>query len=326
MRHKIAAGCFTIAAIVAAITLAVGGFNSGDESAPPSTLVEATTTTVDTSVCDGHVVALADHTGAKVVAGGLQGPTSEENRQEVRAFVAHDPAVLMLYYNASPLGANPISSVESLVTGEVKNGSCFSQEGIDRFNEWDVLWKTARIERVDQMPPGWGNTGISGGQPTHGGAPSGDTSGIMVIFVDATGKEIGRMGVMDRCVNPVTPAPPAKVNPGPTDSPTPGKTTPPPEEGGGKDHRRAHPSVLVETSPEPTRDPTTTTSTTTTTWPSGPGGTPTTHVPDVPDRPDSGDGATNTTVAPTTTQAPDTRPPSQTSVPSSGTVPPPPSD
>ena len=72
-----------------------------------------------------------------------------------------------------------------------------------------------------------GNTGVSNGTPTSGPAPSGNTEGWMVVFVDATGKEIGAHGVRKRGGNPVTPAPVAPA--GPTDEPTPsGPEAPPP--------------------------------------------------------------------------------------------------
>lgn len=189
---------------------------------------DSTTTTTAAECGDRFVTKLDENQKNKVLSSGVQAPTSEEMRQELLTFNSQDPRGLHLYYNASPLGvASPINETSSLFEGgEIKSGVCFTEEAMQKYQEWSVLWKASRIEAVPSMPAGWGNTGVSNGTPTSGPAPSGNTEGWVVIFVDATGKEIGTHGVMKRCGNPVTPAP--VVPAGPTDEPTlPGPETPP---------------------------------------------------------------------------------------------------
>lgn len=166
-------------------------------------------------------VKMDPNTGNKVISTGLTTPDTEKIRKQVLELNKHDPNALFLYYNASPLGTtSPLTSVQELVEGEVKDGSCFSVKGLAAFNEWAVLWKVAILTPVDAMPPGWTNTGVGENGPTSGAPPTGDTSGVIVGFPNSNVKH----GVMNRCGNPVVATPPPNVPKGPTDEPPP--TTP----------------------------------------------------------------------------------------------------
>lgn len=186
--------------------------NSGDEAdAEPTDCPER-------FVVDLHVNELN-----RVLENGIQAPTSEDMRERVRRLVRTDPNAFMLYFNASPLGrSDPYRTAAEIVEGGVvEEGACYTAEAQQAYAEWKVLWDVADIVPVPHMPSGWGNTGVTANGPTVGGEPSGDTSGWVVIFRDATGRPIGMHGVMKRCGNPVVPAPPPHIPEGPTDQPPP---------------------------------------------------------------------------------------------------------
>jgi len=211
------------------------------------------TTTTTTTVVEGnnepkdcgsrYKLALDENEKNRILSRGIQAPSSEEMRQEILTFNSHDVRGLMVYYNASPLGASsPITDITILVDGgKVVTGACFSETGMQKYTEWATLWKVAVIQPTDQMPPGWGNTGIDNGVPSSGASPTGDTSGWMVVFVDANGKPIGEHGVMRRCGNPVTPMPVAP----------PGKTDETPPIGGPPDTTTTVPGLTPK---DPSRD------------------------------------------------------------------------
>ena len=159
----------------------------------------------------------------RVLEHGIQGPTSEDMRDRVRRLNRTDPNAFMLYLNASPLGeSDPYRTAAEIVEGGVvEEGACYTAQAQQAYSEWKVLWDNADIVPVNSMPSGWGNTGVTEAGPSVGGAPSGDTSGWMVVFRDATGRPIGMHGVMKRCGNPVVPAPPPHIPEGPTDQPPP---------------------------------------------------------------------------------------------------------
>ncbi len=293
----------------------------------PAESTTSTSTSAPAQCGDAFVTRLDENQKNRVLSGGVQAPTSEEMRQEILDFNSHDPRGLFLYYTASPLGeTSPIDNVESLVEGGVvKNGVCYSEEGMQKYQEWSVLWRATRIEDAPSMPDGWGNTGVSNGTPTSGRPPTGNTEGWMVIFVDATGKEIGRHGVMKRCGNPVTPAPVAPE--GPTDEAPPDVEKPKPDQPdkprGGKDHRKSpvssdrdHPDErvrpVIPTPPTVIRPPDA----------PEPAPQPRPRPGEPPGRGDSGHGPTNTTTPPTTV-APPPAPPT-TAPPTTNPPPPPP--
>lgn len=193
-----------------------------------------------------HRIAMDPNLQHRFLSHGVQANTTAGFRKEIPAWVAHDPVGLYAYYKASPLQQlAPIDSVTVLVAGgKATNGNCFSNVGVRSFNQWLVLWKTAQVQQVAQMPPGWGNSGVVNGQPVSSAPPTGNTSGWMVTFKGANGQMTGQMGVMKRCANPVTPHP---VLP-PQGSPPPPPTTVPPTTPPG------HPKNCRGKDPDPTTD------------------------------------------------------------------------
>lgn len=282
---------FVIVAVLVVMTACGGPKNNGttlDAGAAPAA---TNTNSTEAQQCTGgHVVLLDERKQNRYLSNGIQAVESEDMRQEVSQWLKHDPVGLFSYYNESPLGRQtPLKHVEALVEGgKVENGKCFSAEGRRAYARWLPLWETAVIEAVDQMPGGWANSGVSNGWPTSGPAPTGNTSGWMVSYVDAGGKVTVTHGVMKRCGNITSPNPTAPE--GPTDNPSN------PE--GGKDHRRSPVSDDPNDPDEATRP--------NTAEPARPVPAPT-HNPNPEGGAgpsDSGEGATATTVAPTTSTTP----------------------
>lgn len=200
-----------------------------DNRSSPSTQDTGPTAVAQNTACDGFTVQLDPNYSNNIFSQGLS-PNAEKMRQEVAQGTKQDPRIFQVYYNASPLGkANPINDVTEIAP--LKNGSCFTPDGVDAYNKWIVLWDVAKLT-FDNLPASGVNTGaVANGQAftQNGAIPAG--TGVRVTYYDAASNTIGEHWVRLECGNVVTPGTPIpsvpSIPPG-TTPPTTETTLPPP--------------------------------------------------------------------------------------------------
>lgn len=182
---------------------------------------------------DGFGVKLQPNNGGDLVDGGLA-PQTQEGKDKVAKIAKEDPRVLQVYYNASPLG-NPLLGgvpiTDAREIAPIENGTCYTEKGRSTYAEWLVVWKLTKVSN-DKLPTTGVNTGaVPNGAAfqSEGAIPAG--TAYMVVYFDATGKEIGRHWIRIECGNPVSPTPfPGIGGPPPGAPPI---VTPPPTGTGG---------------------------------------------------------------------------------------------
>lgn len=83
--------------------------------------------------------------------------TNRNNPEGFRTYIRdraqHDPVVLFLFYQGSPLGVRaPLNEPHQLVTGgAMANGNCYTEEAITLYNEWVEWWDSASITARDPV-------------------------------------------------------------------------------------------------------------------------------------------------------------------------------
>lgn len=204
------------ALVIAFVSVLWAGFGGGDKAgaqlAPQTTSLTATVTqTVATtsttattatttaaapaSVC--YAVKLDENVGSNVLSKGISQDT-EKGRQQVLAAAKQDPRVLMLFYNASPLGkVSPIATATDIAP--IKDGACYTARGVEAYDEWSVLYKVANLAPAKLPATGY-NTGVNG-EPfqVQGRIPAG--TGTEVKYVDSNGKVIDKNLIRNECGN-----------------------------------------------------------------------------------------------------------------------------
>lgn len=190
----------------------------------------ASTTTTASNCVDGFVVKLDANAGGNLFSQGIS-PKSEDAKREILAKAKEDPRVLQVYYNASPRGQKTgvIQKTEDIAP--LQNGACYTEQGRKWYASWAADWELVEV-RNDRLPANGTNTGaVPNGQAfqSQGAIPAG--TAFLVVYYDATGKEISRHWIRIECGNPVDETPFPGIGGPPPGAPpivTPPPSNPPP--------------------------------------------------------------------------------------------------
>jgi hypothetical protein len=160
----------------------------------------------------GFNVKLDKNNGNKLVSKGIDTAHPHHAVKQILKYAKHDPRILQVYWNASPLGKkHPVKDAKSLT----KNG-CYTAHARDLYNQLLAEYKTATVKKSSVT---YGrNTGAypnGNAFQESAGAITGDTRAVRIKF--SNGDVIY---ALHRCGNVVTktkaPIPSVTVKPKPT--------------------------------------------------------------------------------------------------------------
>jgi|GEM_PF-3545412 len=199
-----------------------GGGDSKSEAAHVATNSPApiTSTATSTPCPGGFVVKLDPNYQGNLYSDGIS-EMPEEARAQLAQGSKEDPRKLQNLYNASPLGKQPIQNAADIA--QVQDGACYSNQGVQWYNDWAAWWKAAKIEPAS-LPTHGINTGATpGGNGFQEAGAIPPSPGLKVTYYDADGKPATEHWIRVKCGQVVA----AREIPGLPPKP-PTTTTPPP--------------------------------------------------------------------------------------------------
>lgn len=164
--------------------------------------------------CDGYNVVFDKNEGDRLVSKGVSG-TPEEVRKTFLDYGKHDPRILQLAVNASPLGkVSPVDNWNSLV-----DDGCYTQQARDLYQQTSGAYLAAKVE-PSTAPANGVNTGVTpGGSGFQEPGVYGDDKSRKATKVTFTNGDV--VYIMHRCGNIVTKKPIPKVPHKPKPKPKP---------------------------------------------------------------------------------------------------------
>lgn len=211
--------------IAAPVSINISAYGHHHTTQPPSGGGSYTTSpspTASPSSCPGgHNVVEDPNKGGKIISTGIDTSNPVKGLSQIEDVAAHDPRVLTLYWNASPLAKTngAITNPSSLSDGH----GCYTQDAANKFEELKGAYESASAT-PSTAPANGNNTGaVSGGTVYQISGVSGAASSRSAIefkFPDGT-----IVYAMKRCGNLVTPPgttiPKVPTKPGPSPKPKP---------------------------------------------------------------------------------------------------------
>jgi hypothetical protein len=220
MRKWIAAlGALALICVVVIVAVVLWDGSSSNGSTQHKTASAKLVSTTSAAKC--WTVRYNANQGYRVLSNGVPKQDQGNPQKTVNYLLGaakQDPRALQAEYNAWATATNHPAVADYHV---FVNGSCYSQDGQNAWNEVAVYYRTATVQNSTAPATGCNTSVTPGGQATCTvEAITGNRSGISVVFIGTT----QTVWVMYRCGNPVTAAPPAST----TTSPPPAIALPPP--------------------------------------------------------------------------------------------------
>lgn len=223
-KARIVLACLAVIAVVAAVLV---GYSWGKTDNTSTSATPAATAPVSASVSDctnGYPLQYdpSNPNIGDVIQPGPDGIAAKD-AQDLEAAAKKNPMTLAFYANVWMPSVYPDKSAWQPFADS--SGKCMSPAGVDAYNQ--LVGAISQYDMaIGQADPSWTNSGMGGNGAVVNSTPGISGNLTAMIFTDP--KTGNKIVIMERCGNPVFPAPPSSPPPTETTPPPPPVTTPPP--------------------------------------------------------------------------------------------------